>query len=154
MSESPMIEAVGLQKRYGEQVAVDGVDLEVPAGRILGVLGPNGAGKSTTVRMLTTMTRPDGGTGRVAGLDIVNDARADPPHHRRDRPGRHASTSCSAGRRTCAWSASSRDVGAATPGRRAGELLERVRAHPRRRSHGEDLLGRHAPPPRPGREPR
>jgi ABC-2 type transport system ATP-binding protein len=76
MPDSPMIEAVGLQKRYGNQVAVDGVDLEVPAGRILGVLGPNGAGKSTTVRMLTTMTRPDGGTGRVAGLDIVTDARA------------------------------------------------------------------------------
>jgi ABC-2 type transport system ATP-binding protein len=76
VSESPVIEAVGLQKRYGEQVAVDGVDLEVHAGRILGVLGPNGAGKSTTVRMLTTMTLPDGGTGRVAGLDIVEDARA------------------------------------------------------------------------------
>jgi ABC-2 type transport system ATP-binding protein len=76
MTERLMIEASGLQKRYGEQVAVAGVDLAVPAGRILGVLGPNGAGKSTTVRMLTTMTRPDGGTGRVAGLDIVRDARA------------------------------------------------------------------------------
>ena len=86
---SPMIEAVGLQKRYGEQVAVDGVDLEVPAGQILGVLGPNGAGKSTTVRMLTTMTRPDGGTGRVAGLDVGHRRPGRPPHHRRDRPGRH-----------------------------------------------------------------
>ena len=76
MTDRPMIEAVGLQKRYGDQYAVDGVDLEVACGRILGVLGPNGAGKSTTVRMLTTMTRPDGGSGRVAGLDIVNDAAA------------------------------------------------------------------------------
>jgi ABC-2 type transport system ATP-binding protein len=71
-----MIEASGLQKRYGAQVAVEHVDLEVPAGRVLGVLGPNGAGKSTTVRMLTTMTRPDRGTGSVGGFDIVKDAPA------------------------------------------------------------------------------
>ena len=68
MSERPMIEAHGLQKRYGEQLAVADVDIEVPRGQILGVLGPNGAGKSTTVRMLTTMTRPDGGTATIAGL--------------------------------------------------------------------------------------
>jgi ABC-2 type transport system ATP-binding protein len=76
MTDRPMIEARGLQKRYGETVAVQHVDLEVPEGRILGVLGPNGAGKSTTVRMLTTMTKPDGGTGRVAGLDIATEAAA------------------------------------------------------------------------------
>jgi daunorubicin resistance ABC transporter ATP-binding subunit len=69
--ESLMIEASGLEKRYGDFVAVASVDLAVPAGRILGVLGPNGAGKSTTVRMLTTMTRPDAGTARVGGLDVV-----------------------------------------------------------------------------------
>jgi ABC-2 type transport system ATP-binding protein len=57
-------------------VAVDRVDLAVPAGTVLAVLGPNGAGKSTTIRMLTTMTRPDGGTGRVGGLDVVADAGA------------------------------------------------------------------------------
>ena len=73
---APMIEAEGLTKRYGDHTAVDGVDLVVPAGRILGVLGPNGAGKSTTVRMLTTMTAPDAGRGRVGGLDIVADAAA------------------------------------------------------------------------------
>ncbi|HVW31576.1 MAG TPA: ATP-binding cassette domain-containing protein, partial [Acidimicrobiia bacterium] len=76
MSERLMIEACRLQKRYGTTHAVRGVDLAVPAGRILGVLGPNGAGKSTTVRILTTMTRPDGGTGRVGGLDIVRQAGA------------------------------------------------------------------------------
>jgi ABC-2 type transport system ATP-binding protein len=76
MPDSPVIEAHGLRKRYGDHEAVAGVDLAVPAGRILGVLGPNGAGKSTTVRMLTTMTRPDGGSGRVAGLDILRDAPA------------------------------------------------------------------------------
>jgi daunorubicin resistance ABC transporter ATP-binding subunit len=71
-----MIEAIGLRKRYGDHVAVDDVSLEVPEGKVLGVLGPNGAGKSTTVRMLTTMTRPDGGTGRIAGLDVVSQARS------------------------------------------------------------------------------
>src|SRR5262245_51268802 len=71
-----MIEAVGLTKRYGDHVAVDGVDLAVPSGRILGVLGPNGAGKSTTVRMLTTMTTPDGGTGHVGGIDVARDPGA------------------------------------------------------------------------------
>jgi len=76
MIDRQMIEAEGLRKVYGEKVAVDRVDLEVPAGRILGVLGPNGAGKSTTVRMLTTMTSPDAGTGRVAGFDVAREAAA------------------------------------------------------------------------------
>jgi ABC-2 type transport system ATP-binding protein len=70
-----MIEAIGLHKRFGETQAVAGVDLEVPKGAILGVLGPNGAGKTTTVRMLTTLTRPDSGTGRIAGFDVVTQAR-------------------------------------------------------------------------------
>jgi daunorubicin resistance ABC transporter ATP-binding subunit len=69
-----MIEASGLQKRYGEQLAIRSVDLEVPAGTVLCVLGPNGAGKSTTVRILTTMTVPDAGTARVGGLDVVTQA--------------------------------------------------------------------------------
>jgi len=76
MSDRPMIEAEGLRKVYGGNVAVSDVSLAVPAGRILGVLGPNGAGKSTTVRMLTTMTAPDAGTGRVAGFDIAREAQA------------------------------------------------------------------------------
>jgi ABC-2 type transport system ATP-binding protein len=65
-----MIEAVGLTKRYGSTLAVAGVDLEAPAGSILGVLGPNGAGKSTTLRILTTLTRADSGSARVAGFDV------------------------------------------------------------------------------------
>jgi ABC-2 type transport system ATP-binding protein len=69
-----MIEATGLQKRYGEQVAIQSVDVEVPAGTVLCVLGPNGAGKSTTVRILTTMTLPDAGTATVGGLDVVSQA--------------------------------------------------------------------------------
>ena len=70
----PMIEAVGLTKRFGETRALAGVDLTVPAGTVLGVLGPNGAGKTTAVRILTTLARPDGGTARVAGFDVVRDA--------------------------------------------------------------------------------
>ena len=68
------IEAEGLVKLYGETRALDGLDLAVDAGSILGVLGPNGAGKTTAVRVLTTLTRPDAGWARVAGFDVVTDA--------------------------------------------------------------------------------
>ena len=71
-----MIEAEGLTKRYGPTVALDGVDLQVPAGSILGVLGPNGAGKTTAVRILTTLALPDDGWARVAGHDVVREAAA------------------------------------------------------------------------------
>ena len=71
-----MIEAHGLTKRFGPTVALDGIDLEVPAGTILGVLGPNGAGKTTAVRILTTLALPDGGSARVAGHDVVSEAAA------------------------------------------------------------------------------
>jgi daunorubicin resistance ABC transporter ATP-binding subunit len=71
-----MIEAHGLVKRYGATVALNGLDLEVPTGAILGVLGPNGAGKSTAVRILTTLARPDAGTARVAGHDVVTETTA------------------------------------------------------------------------------
>ncbi len=76
MPEDSMIEAHGLKKRFGATVALDGIDLEVPAGAILGVLGPNGAGKTTAVRILTTLSLPDGGTARVAGHDVVSEAGA------------------------------------------------------------------------------
>src|SRR6202789_1319619 len=71
-----MIEACDLRKRFGATVALDGIDLQVPAGAILGVLGPNGAGKTTAVRILTTLSIPDGGTARVAGHDVVTEAAA------------------------------------------------------------------------------
>ena len=76
MTIEPMIEAQGLVKRFGANVALDGVDLEVPKGAILGVLGPNGAGKTTAVRVLTTLLKPDGGSARVAGHDVVTEAAA------------------------------------------------------------------------------
>jgi oleandomycin transport system ATP-binding protein len=67
------IRAEGLVKRYGDMVALDGVDLEVPAGKVIGVLGPNGAGKTTTVRILSTLMRPDAGRATVGGFDVVKD---------------------------------------------------------------------------------
>jgi ABC-2 type transport system ATP-binding protein len=76
MTADLMIEARGLTKRFGGTRALDGLDLDVPAGSILGVLGPNGAGKTTAVRILTTLTLPDGGTARIAGHDVVREARA------------------------------------------------------------------------------
>jgi ABC-2 type transport system ATP-binding protein len=76
-TDSPLaIEATGLVKTFGETRAVDGVDLAVRSGSVYGVLGPNGAGKSTTIRMLATLIRPDAGSARVLGHDIVHDADA------------------------------------------------------------------------------
>jgi oleandomycin transport system ATP-binding protein len=70
------IEAHGLTKRFGKTQALAGIDLEVAEGRVLGVLGPNGAGKTTAVRILATLLRPDEGTARVAGHDVVKDPAA------------------------------------------------------------------------------
>jgi ABC-2 type transport system ATP-binding protein len=66
-----MIRTEGLVKRYGKVTALDGLDLAVPRGTVLGLLGPNGAGKTTAVRILTTLLVPDSGTATVAGLDVV-----------------------------------------------------------------------------------
>ena len=68
------IEATGLTKRYGETRAVDSLDLVVPLGGVLGLLGPNGAGKTTIVRILATLLRPDAGSARVCGHDVVRAA--------------------------------------------------------------------------------
>ncbi|GHC71711.1 ATP-binding cassette domain-containing protein [Streptomyces flavofungini] len=68
------IETAGLVKTFGDNRAVDGVDLAVPAGTVYGVLGPNGAGKTTTVKMLATLLRPDGGEAHVFGHDVVREA--------------------------------------------------------------------------------
>ena len=70
------IETSGLVKVFGQTRAVDGVDLAVRTGMVYGLLGPNGAGKTTTIRMLATLLRPDSGTARVFGHDIVGQADA------------------------------------------------------------------------------
>jgi ABC-2 type transport system ATP-binding protein len=67
------IEAQGLVKTYGSNRAVDGVDLKVGTGMIYGVLGPNGAGKTTVIRMLATLLRPDAGSARIFGHDVVKE---------------------------------------------------------------------------------
>jgi ABC-2 type transport system ATP-binding protein len=72
----PAITARGLRKRYGDVIALDGLDLDVEQGSVMGLLGPNGAGKTTTVRVLTTLLTADSGQARVVGLDVVRDAKA------------------------------------------------------------------------------
>ncbi|WP_431960112.1 ATP-binding cassette domain-containing protein [Actinacidiphila sp. bgisy160] len=65
------IHAEGLVKTFGDVRALDGVDLDVPEGTVLGLLGPNGAGKTTAVRVLTTLLQPDSGKAVVAGIDVL-----------------------------------------------------------------------------------
>ncbi|MGI5339037.1 ATP-binding cassette domain-containing protein [Streptomyces sp. CA-181903] len=65
----------GLRKAYGDQVVLDGIDFDVPAGSVFSLLGPNGAGKTTTVNILTTLGRADAGTVRVAGHDVATGTR-------------------------------------------------------------------------------
>jgi ABC-2 type transport system ATP-binding protein len=67
------VEAIDLVKRFDDNTAVDGISFVVPQGTVLGMLGPNGAGKTSTVRMLTTLSEPTSGTGRVAGYDVVKE---------------------------------------------------------------------------------
>jgi ABC-2 type transport system ATP-binding protein len=71
----PAIAVKGLRKGFGDVVALDGVDFEVPPATVFGLLGPNGAGKTTAVRALTTILRPDAGEARVLGVDVVEQAQ-------------------------------------------------------------------------------
>ncbi|UGT43984.1 ATP-binding cassette domain-containing protein [Nocardia yamanashiensis] len=71
------VEVTGLVKYYGKIRVLDGIDLEIPSGTVMGLLGPNGAGKTTTVRIVTTLLRPSSGSIRIAGIDVLKDpARA------------------------------------------------------------------------------
>src|SRR5271168_1502726 len=77
MDGPPVLEGVDLRKRYGERIAVDGVEISINAGEIVGLLGPNGAGKTTTLSILGGTLDPDSGTVRVAGHDLrLTPARA------------------------------------------------------------------------------
>ncbi|MGH7774200.1 MAG: ABC transporter ATP-binding protein [Candidatus Binatia bacterium] len=76
MSPQIIVEASSVSKRFGNRLAVDRLDLEIPAGLCFGLLGPNGAGKTTTLRMIYGVTRPSSGTIRVFGIDIARDPRA------------------------------------------------------------------------------
>ncbi|MYS11077.1 ATP-binding cassette domain-containing protein [Streptomyces sp. SID6041] len=70
---APAVRIEGLWKRFGRQIAVNGIDLELPAGRFIGLVGPNGAGKTTTLSMITGLLRPDQGRIQVAGHDVWAD---------------------------------------------------------------------------------
>lgn len=70
------IQTEGLRKSFGTQVVLDGIDLEVEPGGVFALLGPNGAGKTTIVHILSTLLRPDAGTARVEGHDVVREAEA------------------------------------------------------------------------------
>ncbi|WP_078591594.1 ATP-binding cassette domain-containing protein [Streptomyces megasporus] len=76
MADEPAVEAIGLEKSYGQVRVLAGIDLSVPRGSVFSLLGPNGAGKTTTVRILSTLVRADAGRVRVAGFDVVRDRRA------------------------------------------------------------------------------
>lgn len=71
----PLIQAEQLTKSFGDTKALQGLDLEVEQGTVLGVLGPNGAGKTTAVRILTTLLRPDGGRATIDGIDVAKEPR-------------------------------------------------------------------------------
>ena len=75
MTHEWAVEAHGLVKTFGDNRAVDGVDLSIRTGSVYGVLGPNGAGKTTTISMLATLLRPDAGEARVFGHDVVREAQ-------------------------------------------------------------------------------
>jgi ABC-2 type transport system ATP-binding protein len=118
--------AEGLRKRYGGTEALAGLDLRVPAGTVHGLLGPNGAGKTTAVRILTTLARPDGGSARVAGRDVVRDAVE--VRRRIGLVGQHAAVDeVLGGRQNLVMFGRLHHLGARHARRRADELLERFR---------------------------
>jgi ABC-2 type transport system ATP-binding protein len=118
------VEASGLTKRFGRKIALDGVDLGVPEGTICALLGPNGAGKTTMVRVLTTLLRPDSGTARVAGLDVVR--QAEQARYRIGLAGQYAAVDeILSGRTNLVMFGRLYHLSGRTARRRADELLER-----------------------------
>ncbi|MET9385015.1 ATP-binding cassette domain-containing protein [Streptomyces sp. NPDC002928] len=112
----------GLEKRFRDVRALRGLDLAVPQGTVCGVLGPNGAGKTTAVRLLTTLLRPDAGSARIAGHDLVREAAA--VRRGIDVTGQYASVDGDlTGRQNLRLFARLHRVRG--PAERAGELLDR-----------------------------
>ena len=117
------IEAQGLVKRFGDTLALDGVDLAVRRGTVLGLLGPNGAGKTTAVRVLATLLAPDAGSARVDGHDVV----ADPARVRESigLTGQYASVDDTlSGTQNLVMIGRLLDLSRRAPRERAAELLE------------------------------
>jgi ABC-2 type transport system ATP-binding protein len=118
------IEVEGLRKSFGKVQALRGIDLAVPQGGVCALLGPNGAGKTTAVRVLATLTRPDGGTALVAGHDVVRE----PGKVRRviGLAGQHAAVDDDlTGRENLLILGLMQHLGRRRAKARAGELLER-----------------------------
>jgi len=117
------IEAEGLTKRFGSTLALDGVDLTVARGTVLGLLGPNGAGKTTAVRILATLLGADGGTARVAGHDVAREAAEVRRHI--GLTGQYASVDeALTGRQNLVMIGQLLDLSGAEARRRAAELLD------------------------------
>src|SRR6266540_6390342 len=145
--EQPAIAIEGLRKSYGSVVALDGIDLQVPQGMVFGLLGPNGAGKSTVVRVLATLTVPDGGDARVGGYDVVRQRAL--VRSVIGMAGQYAGLDEHlTGRENLELINRLRHSGATRSRARAGDLLERfgLVAAGDRRVH--TYSGRHAPAPR------
>jgi len=122
MTSTYAVLSEGLEKRFGDVHAVRGLDLAVARGTVCGVLGPNGAGKTTAVRLLTTLLRPDAGSARIAGHDLVREPAA--VRRRIGVTGQYASVDGDlTGRENLQLFARLHRVRA--PGQRADELLER-----------------------------
>ncbi|WP_372409147.1 ATP-binding cassette domain-containing protein [Streptomyces luteireticuli] len=118
------IYAEGLVKAFGEVRALDGVDLDIPEGTVLGLLGPNGAGKTTTVRVLTTLIRPDHGSASVAGIDVLK--RPDAVRHSIGVSGQFAAVDeYLTGRENLRMVGRLYQLGGREAKKRAGELLDR-----------------------------
>jgi ABC-2 type transport system ATP-binding protein len=114
----------GLAKRFGDVVALDGIDFQVPAGSVFGLLGPNGAGKTTAIRILTTILRPDGGRAEVLGLDVVR--QADEVRYRIGLAGQYAAIDPNlTGRENLRLTGRLAQLPTADARTRADELLER-----------------------------
>jgi len=123
--EKMVIEADGLCKRFGETVALDGLDLAVAAGSVCGLLGPNGAGKTTAVRVLATLTRADGGRAFVDGVDVARDPGG--VRRRIGLVGQHAAVDeALSGRQNLVLFGRLLHLGVARARARAEQLLERV----------------------------
>ncbi|MFD8821614.1 ATP-binding cassette domain-containing protein [Streptomyces sp. NPDC059605] len=120
----PAIVVEGLRKRYGDEQALDGLDLTVGAGTVQGVLGPNGAGKTTAVRIMSTLLRPDEGRVEVAGIDVRT--RADEVRSRIGLLGQNAAVDEElSGRQNLEMFGRLHHLGARRAGARADELLAR-----------------------------